>query len=165
MHRLYTAITLITLLLLPGYAVAEPTTVPKHIAGTLSCRILPDSGINLLIHSTRQIRCKFVPAEEGPVEYYKGETGIKLGIDINLNKRANIAYSVLAIHFEPGTHQLAGKYAGAGGSLTVGATAGDTTPIQKQDKSISLQPIQTGHSGIGGAAGLTYLYLEPDKQP
>ena len=163
MHRLLIAVALTTLLFGAGHARAEHAATPEHIVGTMSCKTLPHSGISLLIHSTRQIRCKFTPANGGPVEYYKGETGVRLGLDVNINKRGNIAYSVLATHFEPGTHQLAGKYSGVGGGLTLGLTVGETAPIQKQDRSVSLQPIRSAHSGAGGAAGFTYLYLEADN--
>jgi len=147
-----------------GPAMAKLVSTPRHIAGTLECTVVPDSGINLLIHSTREVRCVFIPADGGPVEHYKGETGIRLGLDININKQAKITYSVLADHTPSGRYQLAGKYSGAGGGITLGASVGDATPIRKQDRSIALQPIQTKHRGAGAGAGFTYLYLEADKE-
>ena len=146
-----------------GHAVAGRVEAPPHIVGILACRILPYSGINLLIHSVRQIRCEFTPRDGGPVERYKGETGIGFGIDVNVGKHTSIRYSVLAHRFRPGTHQLAGKYSGWGGHVTFGLSVGNTVPIAKRDGSISLQPIGGKRSGGGVAAGFTYLYLEADK--
>ncbi len=161
MNRLFASLCLTALLLHAGGVLAAENTFGK--VGTLNCKIMPHSGINLLIHSAREMRCEFTPLNNRSIEYYKGKTGIGLGLDVSFNKRANIAYSVLAKHFRAGTHQLAGKYSGASGSAALGVSAGDTAPIQKDDKSISLQPIQVKNSGIGVAAGFSYLYLEADN--
>jgi hypothetical protein len=164
MQRSLAGLLLTAALLLPaGNAIAGKADVPKNIVGILACKIVPNSGINLLIHSVRDIRCEFKPREGGPVERYKGETGIGFGIDVSVDKQTSIRYSVLANHFRPGTHQLAGKYSGLGGGVTFGLSAGNNAPIGKRDGSISLQPIGGKSSGGGVAAGFTYLYLEADK--
>lgn len=158
-------LSLLTVLLLPlGNTMASEPETPRTIVGTLACKIVPHSGVDLLIHSTREIRCEFTPKDNGPVEYYKGETGIGFGIDVNVDKHTSIRYSVLANRFQPGTYQLAGKYSGMGGGLTFGLTVGNVAPISKEDRSISLQPIGGKSSGGGVAAGFTYLYLEADKE-
>jgi len=119
--------------------------------------------MNLLIHSTKDIRCQFTSVDGRFVEYYKGETGIRFGIDIRFGKGTDISYSVLSNAFEQGRHQLSGKYSGASGSATFGLTAGDSSSIEKDDKSIFLQPIEIDASGVGAAGGLSYLYLEADS--
>jgi Protein of unknown function (DUF992) len=150
-------------LLLPaGSAIAGKVEAPKNIIGILACKVVPYSGINLLIHSVRQIHCEFTPRNGGPVERYKGETGVGFGIDVNVDKHTSIRYSVLANHFQPGTHQLAGKYSGLGGGVTFGLSVGNSAPLGKRDGSISLQPIGGKSSGGSVAAGFTYLYLEAD---
>ncbi len=155
----------LTVLLLPAQVVYAGTAGhPKNIIGTLSCKIVRHSGLDLLIHSTRNIHCTFTPSDGGPVEQYKGETGIKFGLDVNINRRESITYSVLADHFKSGGYQLAGKYSGAGGVVSFGLALGDSVPIQKQGRNITLQPILAQNSGAGAAAGLTYLYLEADSQ-
>jgi len=163
-------LTLITLLALSLPACTttgkpDQQEVAKEDIGRLNCKIVPHSGINLLVRSTREIRCEFKPLNNGPVEYYKGETGIGFGIDIDFDKHADISYLVRARDYKPGTHQLAGKYSGVGGNVTVGLTVGNTAPISKTDHSVSLQPIGGRSSGIGGASGFTYIYLEPDGKP
>jgi len=134
--------------------------VPLHRVGVLSCDVLPHSGINLLIHSTRDIRCTFSPAADGSTEYYKGETGVGFGIDMAFDKSSTLDFSVLAKHFAAGTRQLAGKYSGAGGNASLGLTVGETAPIRKNDGSISLQPVGGKNKGAGVSAGFTYLHLE-----
>jgi len=163
MKRVIFYLSLLALLLLPAWNVsaAKPKN-PEKISGTLVCKAVPHSGINLLIHSTKGIRCQFRPKDGEAIEYYKGETGIKFGLDMSLNERETITYSVLAEQFIPGTHQLSGKYSGAGGQATFGLSAGKSNPIEKNDGSIALQPTAEKSSGVGVAAGFTYIYLEPD---
>jgi len=152
-------------LLLPaiGHA-AGRVDVPKHQVGMLNCKVLPHSGINLLIHSTREIQCTFSPAAGGTAENYKGETGVGFGLDVAISRSSTLDYAVLATNFRPGTNQLAGKYSGAGGNATLGLSVGETAPIQKDDGSISLQPVGGKNKGAGVAAGFTYLYLEATRQ-
>ncbi len=164
MKRILFFLCLIALLAPAGNALARQPENPNKIIGTLTCNVIPHSGLNLLIHSTKGIRCEFEPEDGGPSEYYKGETGIKLGLDVNLGSRKTMRYSVLARQATPGTHQLAGKYSGAGGSASVGASAGNSAPIERRDGNIALQPIGGLEGGFGVAAGFTYIYLEPDKQ-
>ena len=164
MQRSLAGMFLTVVLLLPvGHAMAGKADAPKHIVGILACNVVPYSGLNLLIHSVRGIRCEFTPRGGGPVERYKGETGIGFGIDVNVNMHTSIRYSVLAHHFKPGTHQLAGKYSGVGGHVTFGLSLGNTAPIGKRDGSMTLQPISGNRSAAGVAAGFNYLYLEADK--
>jgi hypothetical protein len=132
--------------------------------GVLSCKTVPGSGVNLLIHSTRNVTCEFKSSAGGGAEYYKGETGIGLGIDLNIKQDETIGFAVLSADFKAGTYQLAGKYAGAKASATVGLGAGAAVLVGGSDDSIVLQPIAlSGSTGLGAAAGIGYLYLEPDK--
>ena len=162
MKRLLFCLSLLALLLPVLNTSAAKLKNPEKISGTLVCKAVPHSGINLLIHSTRGIRCQFKPKDGGAIEYYKGEIGIKFGLDISFNGREAITYSVLAEQFIPGTHQLSGKYSGAGGQATFVLSVGGSAPIEKNDGSIALQPTADKTSGIGVAAGFTYIYLEPD---
>jgi len=154
------AVLLILLMPATGFA-AGGSEQTLHQVGTLKCKILPHSGINLLIHSTREIDCTFTPvATDKPSEHYKGETGIGLGFDVAFSRSSTLLYSVLAKDFRPGTKQLAGKYSGAGGGATFGLSVGQAAPIRKDDGSISLQPVGGKNKGVGVAAGFTYLYLQ-----
>lgn len=165
MNRLMIGFYLLVLLVQPWHTLAGQVETPKHIVGTLQCKVLAHSGLNLLIHSSRDIRCVFTPEDSTGIVYYKGETGIKFGVDVGFGKREIILYSVLARDLQAAPYSLAGKYSGASGSATLGVSAGDSAPIEKSDGSIALQPIQTHASGVGAAVGFSYLYLEADKQP
>jgi len=164
MNSIFAGLCLVVLLIPFDSGIASENDFPEKKVGMLSCKILPHSGINLLIHSTRDIRCEFTPATSGPVEYYKGETGIGFGLDVAINKGSNITYLVLANHFTANSHQLAGKYSGARGSASLGVSAGDLAPIEKNDGSIALQPMKVKNQGIGVTLGFSYIYLEPDSQ-
>lgn len=135
---------------------------PMHKVGLLHCTVLPHSGINLLIRSTQYIRCHYEPFDNNRSYAYKGETGIGFGIDLNLGKRTAIDYVVLA--YADGEVSLSGRYSGAGGSASAGLNVGDSTPIARRDRQVSLQPIGIVSRGIGASLGFTYIYLEPDDE-
>jgi len=171
MNRTLAGICLTALLFPSGNALAGKGDTPVgenmgtlNIVGTLTCKTMPHSGIDLLIHSTKAVRCKFILTGGGSIERYKGETGIGFGIDVGIDNRKNIKYSVITKHFRPGIHQLAGKYSGVGGGVSFGLSAGGGAPIQKNDRSILLQPITDKNGGAGIGIGFTYLYLKADGQ-
>lgn len=107
MNRLMAGLYLLILFVSPWHALAGQIEVPKHIIGTLQCKVLPHSGLNLLIHSSRDIRCVFTSKDSTFVAYYKGEAGIKFGIDVNFGKRESILYSVLARDLQKTPYLLA----------------------------------------------------------
>ena len=149
------------ILLLPATALAAGgVDRPQHQVGTLDCTVLPHSGINLLIHSTRDSRCTFNPDTGGPEEHYKGETGVGFGIDVGISSESTLSYSVLATAYTLGSYRLAGDYSGAGGSASLGLTVGQTAPIRKNDGSITLQPVSSHNREAGVNAGFTYMHLE-----
>lgn len=143
---------------------AQETSSSGMKVGVLTCKTVPNSGVNLLIHSTVDVKCEFKSSAGGSPEHYKGETGIGFGIDVDVNRQKTIGYTVLSADFKPGTYQLAGKYGGVEGSATVGAGLGASVLVGGNDRSISLQPITLSTStGFGVSGGFSYLYLEPDK--
>ncbi|MFQ5355075.1 MAG: DUF992 domain-containing protein [Mariprofundaceae bacterium] len=142
----------------------EAKTTAGTKVGVLSCKTVPGSGMNLIIHSTRNVTCEFKSTAGAGSENYKGEMGIGLGIDLNIKQDETIGYTVISADFKAGTYQLAGKYAGAKASATLGIGAGAAILLGGSDDSIALQPIAlSGSTGLGVAAGIGYLYLEADK--
>ncbi len=152
---------LATVAMVPMQALAE--TPAGGRIGALTCKTVPDSGVSLIIHSTENVTCEF-KSTSGGVEHYKGETGVGLGFDISYDRNTTMVYAVMSADYKAGDHQLAGKYFGAGGSATAGVGVGAQALIGGGKKNISLQPVAVSSSeGAGLSAGITYLYLEPDK--
>jgi Protein of unknown function (DUF992) len=159
------AMGMLTLAAIPAQqalaAAAETSSGTK--IGTLECKTVPHSGINLLIHSTVDVTCVF-KSTAGEEEHYKGETGIGLGVDLAVKSNETLGYLVFASDFKKGTYKLAGKYLGGGGSATVGVGVGAQALVGGSNKSVSLQPLVLSSSeGIGVTGGVTYLYLQADK--
>ena len=131
--------------------------------GVLKCENV-SGGVNLLIHSVQNVECVFTsPAGS---ERYRGETGIGLGIDLQWDKTKRIAYTVFSATKDIGigNHPLAGKYTGAKASVAVGASVGAQVLVGVGNKHISLQPLALeAGTGLGAAAGIGYLYLEPAR--
>ncbi len=154
--------------ILLGMALALMATFPAYAGnstagtkiGVLTCNSVPGSGVNLLIHSTVDIACKFESTDGSSVEHYIGETGIGFGIDINYKLERHLAFAVFAADTVRGSHKLAGKYGGAGASATVGVGAGAQVLVGGSNKSVSLQPVIEGSTGVGVSAGITYLFLQ-----
>lgn len=147
--------------------VAAPAFAGESTAGTkigvLTCKTVPHTTVNLLVHSTTDVRCDFVATDGSGVEHYIGETGVGFGVDLSYKRESTIAFTVFAADGHAGNHKMAGKYVGAGASATVGAGVGAQVLVGGGDKSISLEPALEGNTGLGASAGLTYLYLQADK--
>jgi len=142
---------------------APASTTAGAKIGTLDCKTVPGSGVNLLIHSTVDVTCVF-KSTAGETEHYKGETGIGLGVDLNVKRDERLGYVVFASDFKKGSYKLAGKYVGAGGSATVGVGVGAQALIGGSNKSVSLHPlVLSASTGLGVTGGVTYLYLEANK--
>jgi hypothetical protein len=133
--------------------------------GSLACEAVPGTRLNLLIMSSVDVKCVFDGLNGR--ETYKGETGIALGADLNLKGVERISFAVLAATsaYQVGSYALTGKYVGAKASASVGVGAGAAVLVGGGGKNFSLQPLAIeGNVGLGAAAGLGYLYLEPDKK-
>ena len=130
--------------------------------GVLTCDTVPGTGYNLIIRSTVDVTCTFT-GSSGFEENYRGETGIGLGVDLNLDRDASIAFTVLAAgDVDPGNYALAGKYVGGKASVTVGVGLGAAVLVGGGDKSFGLQPLALeGSTGLGLSGGIGYLYIEP----
>ena len=134
--------------------------------GVLVCTAIPDSGYNLIITSSVKVNCKFTDVH-GDKEFYVGETGIGLGVNLNFKSKEELAWTVMGAtsDYKAGSHALAGKYAGAKASASLGVGTGAAVLVGGGEKNFSLQPVALeANQGIGAAAGLGYLYLEPYKK-
>jgi len=145
-------------------AFASPLQAGESSAGTklglLTCESIPNTHLNLLIHSTVDVKCQFVSSDRSMIEHYVGETGIGFGLDISHKITDNLIFVVFAADFEQGNHKLAGKYIGVGASATAGAGMGVQLLVGDGKNSVSLEPVIEGTKGLGVSMGITYLYLQ-----
>lgn len=134
--------------------------------GTLNIKAIPGTGHNLIVHSSVHLNAVFTDAA-GKKEYYIGEMGIGLGIDINYKKMEELGYLVFSpsSDYRTGSYALQGKYFGADASATVGGGVSAKVMLGGSDKSFTLQPVALGvNTGFGAAGGLGYLYLQKDPK-
>jgi hypothetical protein len=163
MKRLF--ITVLTVSLFVIVVCAAGPANAKDAAGVnigiLTCTAVPGSGYNYLITSSVDVECEFTDPT-GQTEYYIGETGIGLGVNLNFKAKETIGFTVFAVSkdYKIGSHGLAGKYGGAKASATVGVGVGAAVLVGG-GAGFSLQPLALeGNTGFGAAAGLGYLYLQ-----
>ena len=130
--------------------------------GVLSCDSVPGSRVDLIVYSKVDVACTFSTPQG--VEHYRGETGIGLGFDLNWSRQEEIVFAVLMASSDTsiGSHALAGRYYGVKASATVGVGVGAAVLAGGGDRNVSLEPIAVeGSSGLGAAAGVVYLVIEP----
>ncbi len=63
-------------------------------AGIVTCKTIPGTTVNLLIHSSTHLNCTFERADGG-TEHYAGESSIGLGLALSWNKLSTMRYTVL----------------------------------------------------------------------
>ena len=98
-----------------------------------------------------------------PDDYYVA-TIRKVGLDIGITAESALAWGVFAPVAQFGPGDLAGNYAGAQGSATLGVGVGGNVLVGGSNNSIALQPLSVqGQVGVGIAAGLESLELRPGR--
>ncbi|HEY7676779.1 MAG TPA: DUF992 domain-containing protein [Candidatus Methylomirabilis sp.] len=129
--------------------------------GFLSCNV--SSGWGLIFGSSRDVNCTFSPSSSGAPgkeERYKGKI-MKFGADIGYMHAAVMVWGVFSPASDIKAGALAGQYAGATGSATVGVGVGANVLVGGFNKSITLQPVSLeGQTGLNVAAGIGALTLE-----
>lgn len=134
--------------------------------GQLVINTVPGTGHNLIIRSSVDIEAVFTD-NTGKKEYYIGEMGLKLGVDLSVKSDEKVIYAVFspASDYRTGSYALQGKYFGQKVDAEVGAGAGAQILLGGFDGSFSLQPLAlAGTKGYGASAGLGYLYLQKDQR-
>lgn len=130
--------------------------------GYLSCNVA--SGWGIIFGSSRNLDCTYTSAVSGQpaVEHYNGSIS-KFGADIGYLQSGVILWTVLAPAHAVShkTGLLAGHYAGATASATVGVGAAAHVLVGGMDSSISLQPVSVeGNTGLNVAAGIAMVDLK-----
>ncbi|MGH8509974.1 MAG: DUF992 domain-containing protein [Gammaproteobacteria bacterium] len=129
--------------------------------GVLTCKKIPGSEKNLLIHSSAGFDCAYKTAG-GFEEKYKGEAGIALGLDLSWTKESTIAYTVMGVakgaELPPG--ELVGTYTGGTASAAFGLGTGAKVLVGGGKTNVALSPLALEASkGFGASAGIGYLTL------
>ena len=136
-----------------GTADAAPHGVK---VGSLTCNVA--SGWGFVFGSSKDLHCTFRPNSHTS-EHYTG-TISKFGVDIGYTEGGVLVWGVFAPSSDVRAGALAGDYAGATASATVGVGLGANVLIGGLDKSIALQPLSVeGNRGLNVAAGAGAISL------
>ena len=156
-------------LLLAGAAIMLAASIAGAIAqqpmtrvqvGVLECR--GGTSVGFIVGSVTNLGC--VLRVEGMPEDRYIATIRKLGLDIGITQESALAWGVYAPVARLGPGDLAGNYAGAQGSATLGVGVGGNVLVGGSANSIALQPLSVqGQVGVSVAAGLESLELRPGR--
>jgi hypothetical protein len=141
--------------------VAIPT-MPAFSQGTTKVGVLKcqtSARLGLIFGSHQRIHCEFDPDNGAPPEQYTGEI-LRLGIDLGFTAGGVMIWGVLAPTNGLPHGALAGHYAGAHGSASVGVGVGAKALVGGSHRSIALQPVTVeANAGLNLALGVAGLRL------
>jgi Protein of unknown function (DUF992) len=128
--------------------------------GVLECR--GGASIGFIVGSVTNLGC-VLRVEGMPEERYIAVIR-KVGLDIGITEETALAWSVFAPVARLGPGDLAGGYAGADASASIGLGVGGNVLVGGSNNSIALQPLSVqGDVGLSAAAGLESLELRPGR--
>jgi hypothetical protein len=128
--------------------------------GILECR--GGASVGFIVGSVTNLGC--VLRTEGMPEDRYVATIRKVGVDLGITQESALAWGVYAPVARLGPGDLAGNYAGAQGSATIGVGVGGNVLVGGSANSIALQPLSLqGQTGLNVAAGLESLELRPGR--
>ena len=133
---------------------------PRVQIGVLECR--GGASVGFIVGSVTNLGC--VLRIDGLPEDRYIATIRKVGVDLGITQESALAWGVYAPVARLGPGDLAGTYAGAQGSASVGVGVGGNVLVGGSDNSIALQPLSVqGQVGLNVAAGLESLELRPGR--
>ena len=91
--KIFTSLLASIVLVCLPFTVANADDAKGEI-GVVTCKYIPGSKVNLLIHSSASFNCVF--DHGGVQEAYNGEAGIGLGLDLQWTDQSTMAYTVMA---------------------------------------------------------------------
>jgi hypothetical protein len=151
------AITMLATSIAGTYAQAP---IQRVQVGILECR--GAASIGFVVGSVTNLGC-VLRAEGMPEDRYIA-TIRKVGLDLGITQESALAWAVYAPVARLGPGDLAGYYAGAQGSATLGVGVGGNVLVGGSANSIALQPLSVqGQVGVSLAAGLESLELRPGR--
>jgi hypothetical protein len=128
--------------------------------GVLECR--GAASIGFVVGSVTNLGC--VLRADGRREEPYVATIRKVGLDLGITQETGLAWAVFAPVDRLGPGDLAGDYAGAQGSASVGVGVGANVLVGGSQNSIALQPLSLqGSTGLNIALGLESLELRPGR--
>jgi len=149
-----------TLLAAPLPSADAQAPMTRVQVGVLECR--GGTSIGFIVGSVTNLGC--VLSVEGVPEDRYIATIRKVGLDLGITEETALAWGVFAPTSRLGPGDLAGNYAGAQGSASLGVGAGGNALVGGSNNSIALQPLSLqGQVGINIAAGLESLELRPGR--
>ena len=152
--------TAITLLVASVAATTAQQPMQRVQVGTLECR--GAASIGFVVGSVTNLGC-VLRVDGAPEDRYIA-TIRKVGLDLGITEESSLAWGVYAPAARLGPGDLAGDYAGAQGSATLGVGVGGNVLIGGSNNSIALQPLSVqSQVGVNIAAGLASLELRPGR--
>lgn len=142
-----------------GIMTAVPAAAETRVEiGLLDCAV--EGGAGFIIGSTKDLTCRFDPADGRPAETYYGSVR-KFGLDIGVTGQTIIKWGVLAPtidSYAPGS--LAGNYVGVSAEATVGVGLGANALVGGSGETFVLQPISVqAQQGLNLAIGFSSFEL------
>jgi hypothetical protein len=146
-------------MLIASYGAAAAQQPMQRVqSGVLECH--GGAGIGFIVGSVTNLEC-VLRAEGVPEDRYIAAIQ-KLGLDIGITEETALVWNVFAPVPRLGPGDLAGKYAGADASASVGLGVGGNALVGGSNNSIALQPLSVqGEVGLSVTAGLESLELRP----
>jgi Protein of unknown function (DUF992) len=150
-----------TIAMLASVVAGANAQQPERVrVGVLECR--GGASVGFIVGSVTHLGC-VLRAEGVPEDRYIA-TIQKVGLDIGITQETALAWGVYAPVSRIGPGDLAGNYAGAQGSATLGVGVGGNVLVGGSNNSIALQPLSLqGQVGVNVAAGLASLELRPGR--
>ena len=152
--------TAVTLLVASVAATTAQQPMQRVQVGILECR--GAASIGFVVGSVTNLGC-VLRVDGAPEDRYIA-TIRKVGLDLGITEESSLAWGVYAPAARLGPGDLAGDYAGAQGSATLGVGVGGNVLIGGSNNSIALQPLSVqSQVGVNIAAGLASLELRPGR--
>jgi hypothetical protein len=128
--------------------------------GVLECR--GGANVGFIVGSVTNLGC-VLRADGRPDSPYVA-TIRKVGLDLGITQETALAWAVFAPVERAGSGDIAGDYAGAQGSASIGVGLGANVLVGGSANSIALQPLSLqGSTGLNVAVGLESLELRPGR--
>jgi hypothetical protein len=128
--------------------------------GVLECR--GGATVGFIVGSVTNLGC--VLRSDGRPDSPYVATIRKVGLDLGITQETALAWAVFAPVERFGPGDLAGSYAGAQGSASIGVGLGANVLVGGSQNSIALQPLSLqGSTGVNVALGLEDLELRPGR--